>query len=157
MTRTATALIPLILAAALAAGGCAASTDHVILIDKVSPTTTTARTLGPATYPGILTGQLIMEGGAIDLPTPQGGNPRPIPGTVNFIQHGRPVATALAGANGKFSMALGPGEYQVQACTSRIQMVSPDGTHIDTCETIVQVHVLANQTTTVAIPSFIVP
>jgi hypothetical protein len=154
---SAKAFILLILAAGLAAEGCAAGAHHVLLTDQVSPTATIAPSLDPPHHPGSLTGQLIMEGGSIELATAQGGNPRPIPGTVSFSQHGHLVATAEAGADGRFSRALGPGAYQVQACTPRGQMVSPDGTHVDTCEPIVLVHVLANQTTTVAIPPFIVP
>jgi hypothetical protein len=89
--------------------------------------------------------------------TDRTGQPRPIPGPITFIQHGRVVATADAGADGRFSRTLAAGDYQVQACTSTIQTVEASGAHQDACAQNIQAHVLANQTTTVAIPDFIVP
>jgi hypothetical protein len=122
------------------------------VIDKQNMTVTTSPLLHPAPRPGILVGRLIMEGGP-----PPGDNPGPIPGTVRFIQHGRVVATAQAGAGGRFARTLGPGTYEVQACTSEIQEVYPNGSLATTCGLIVQTQVVTNHTTTVDIPDFIVP
>jgi hypothetical protein len=101
---------------------------------------------------GALTGHLIIEGG-----TSQNFQPRPLTGTVSFIQHGRVVATAATAPDGTFSQTLDVGAYQVRACTSHIQEITPTGVHIDSCDTGVPATVSANHTTTVDIPDFIVP
>jgi hypothetical protein len=152
MTATAKIVIPLMLSAGLPAGACSSGARHATVIDKQNTTVTTSPLLHPAPRPGVLLGQLIMEGGP-----PHGDNPRPIPGSVRLIQHGRVVATAQAGADGRFSRTLGPGTYQVQACTSKIQEVYPNGSLASTCGLIVQAQVVTNHTTTVDIPDFIVP
>jgi hypothetical protein len=135
-------LAPLAIAVALTAGACGGA----------------ATANQPPPHPphppwiGFLNGRLIIEGGASS-----DSQPRPLTGTVNFIQHGRVVASANTAADGTFSMALGAGEYQVQACTSKIQMVEPNGTHVNTCAADLQATVSAGHTTTVDIPDFIVP
>ena len=129
-------IIPALVAGGLAVGACS---------------TSTGQTTSPDRPQGVLTGQLIMEGGP-----PAGGNPRPITGSVTFSEHGRIVATVPVGADGKFSQLLGPGSYEVRACTTKIQQVDPNGSHIDTCER-VQAEVAADRTRTVNLPLFIVP
>jgi hypothetical protein len=89
--------------------------------------------------------------------TSRSGQPQPLTGTISFMRDGRVVATAEAGMNGIFARTLHPRVYQVRGCTSKIQMVNPDGSHLDTCASSVQAKVLANHTTVVDIPSFIVP
>jgi hypothetical protein len=129
----------LALVASLAAGACGANTHHAHLTAKNATT-------------GVLTGRLIMLGG-----TSHTGQPRPIAGTISFIQHGRVVATTDAAADGAFSRSLTPGRYQVRACTATIQLVTPNGSHVDTCAGPVSATVTPSHTTVVDIPDFIVP
>jgi hypothetical protein len=137
VTHAAKTIIPALLLAGLTAVACSTGTGTVAL-DRAS-------------RPGILTGQLIMEGGP-----PVGGDPRSIPGRVDFIQRGRVVAAVPVGADGSFSQALGPGTYQVRACTSKIQQVASNGSRAGACES-VEAQVLANRTETVVLRPFIVP
>lgn len=151
-TVTTKMLVPLLLTSGLTAGACATPSHDATLAgqDRATPTTSSSGPVAPDR--GEATGNLILEGGP-----PRGGNPRPLSGTVAFIRDGRTVAIASVGEDGKFSQILTPGVYLVQACTARIQMVTPDGSHVDGCGPLIHTAIGANHTTTVQMPPFIVP
>ena len=76
-----------VLAAACSGGGCSS---------------------GPVPTDGTLSGVLQAVGG------PAPGNPRPLPGTIQLRdQNGRAVSSAIAGADGKFSVRVAAGTYVV--------------------------------------------
>ena len=139
MKKIPPSLVGLALAGGIAAGACAANHHATLSVEHTSK-------------PGVVTGQLTIEGGP-----PIGGNPRPMPGTVTFRVDGRAIATVRAGANGRFSEALAPGSYVVQACSTEIYSVSADGQRSEACSQPVEVQVASDRTTTVQIPNFIVP
>ena len=153
MTKSATRfLFPFLLITAVAAAACA-SPSHGGTLASHDKATTRISSIDPvAPHSGVATGNLILEGGP-----PNGGNPRPLSGTVAFIQHARVVATATVGPDGRFSQNLTPGVYLVQACTTRIQTINPNGSHVNACGPTIRAAIEANQTTTVQMPPFIVP
>jgi hypothetical protein len=139
MTKTRARVLCILLAGGFGVGACGTSHHDALAVDQ-------------AARSGVLSGQLTIEGGP-----PRGGNLRPMPGTVTFRQHGREVATAHVGADGRFSETLPPGSYQVQACTAEIQTVDTNGHTVDTCAATIHADVSADRTTTVQLPTFIVP
>jgi hypothetical protein len=144
-------IVPMV-AVVLAAGACSSHPRSTGLTNRHQTPTSISSVRRPEPIRGVLAGQLVMEGGASGSTAP-----RPVSGTVNFIRHGHVVATAPAGADGKFSRALSPGLYQIQACTPRIQAVAPDRYPSTDCGATVQATVVASRTTIVATPYFIVP
>jgi hypothetical protein len=105
---------------------------------------------------GTVTGQLIMEGGAVGAR--DGGAPpeRPLSGLVKFVSSGRQVAAVTVGDNGLFTIRLAAGVYRVEGCTPQIQGVDTGGADVDDCAPPIQTLVRAGVTTAVPI-QFIVP
>jgi hypothetical protein len=133
LRRCAHALGVLLLAGGLA--GCAATGGHGHATGRVV---------------GQVTGELLMEGGAIG-PGGQQPGPCPIPGTVSFTAAGHQLVAVGVGPSGTFSVQLPPGRYDASGRSPFIAQVR-DGSKLQLpCSQPVPVTVSARQTAIITV------